>query len=272
MGVADSAVAVAAAAVAVVASTTTVPLPAPGARRAPAMPPIADISAARAELLERFAQWEPPEGADPEAVAAFRADVEGLINRYQPLPGQSANDALETLRAQFDDQVEDFVQDVKLDAVIDDHTPDADPDSPFQWVPGHVDASGTYVDGHWERARADADPDPAAGGDDAPTGTWVDGYYDASGNYVKGHYDAVDSCSHGHARHAGRSAAGRPPVHAAGRARPPWRRRLRRSGWRHRHSVARPTAAAAKSVTTAAVPTTMMRRRSASSATPSTTS
>ena len=159
--------------------------PASGAG-APAMPAIADISAARAELLERFAQWEPPEGADPAAVAEFRAEVEGLINRYQPVPGQSANDALATLRQQFDDQVEDFVQDIKLDAVIEDHDqPQADPDSGFTWVPGHMDANGEYIDGHWERARADADPAPV----DEPDDVWVDGYYDANGNYVKGHYE-----------------------------------------------------------------------------------
>src|SRR4029450_1237679 len=81
-------------------------------------PDLADISDARDELLERFAAWEPPAGADAADVAAFRTEIEGLINRYQPRPGQSANDALADLRQQFDDQVEDFVQELKLDAVV----------------------------------------------------------------------------------------------------------------------------------------------------------
>jgi len=93
------------------------------------LPPLADISDARAELLDRFAAWEPPEGADADEVAAFRTDMQALIDRFQPRPGQSANDALAELRQEFDDQVEDFVQDMKLAAVIDEQTRDNGDDS-----------------------------------------------------------------------------------------------------------------------------------------------
>jgi actin-like ATPase involved in cell morphogenesis len=175
--------------------------PAPGAPGAPAhdgggMPAVADISEARAELLERLAAWEPPEGADDEDVAEFRAELEGIINRFQPLPGQSANDALASLRQQFDDHVKDFVQDVKLDAVIEEHQnegmpePMPEPRSGFEWVGGHTDASGQYVPGHWERARAPQPEDTKD--DDAPARTWVDGHYDEHGNYVKGHWEDGD--------------------------------------------------------------------------------
>ncbi|MET1002983.1 MAG: hypothetical protein ABWZ15_14320, partial [Acidimicrobiia bacterium] len=169
--------------------------PAPGSD-APGMPPVADISEARTELLERLAQWTPPEGADPEEVAAFRAELQGIVERFQPQPGQSANDALASLRQEFSDQVEDFVQDVKIDAVIEDRdnpepTPPPDRDG-FDWVPGSTNDQGEYIPGHWERERA---YQPPVEDDPPPPDMWVDGHYDDQGNYVKGHYEPAPPAS-----------------------------------------------------------------------------
>ena len=184
--------------------------------------PLADIGDARAELLERFAAWEPPADADPGDVAAFRTEMEGLINRYQPHPGQSANDALAELRLQFDDQVEDFVQDLKLDAVVDHQggtpppipVPIPTPQAPhwewdeqqgrWEWdegggvvpVPPPVRVEtrpgfewvpghaegGQTVPGHWERPLLDGSHV------DRPGLDWVEDHVDAYGRTVPAHW------------------------------------------------------------------------------------
>src|SRR5690606_6826874 len=86
-----------------------------------------DAAAIRAEVqqaVDTYAPepgqaWAPPEGTSPEDAAAFRAELQQLVDPYAPVPGQSADAALAALRAQFDDQVEDFVQDQKIDALVD---------------------------------------------------------------------------------------------------------------------------------------------------------
>jgi actin-like ATPase involved in cell morphogenesis len=173
-----------------------------------AEPELADIGEARAELLERFAAWEPPAGADAAEVAAFRTEIEGLINRYQPREGMSANDALAELRQQFDDQVEDFVQDLKLDAVIEDRDdPPATPAEPagphwewndekdrWEWDRG---SEHKPAEPHWEwdadkgQWEWDDGPDPLPPTRDG--WEWIPAHRKDDGEYVSGHWDRPQS-------------------------------------------------------------------------------
>jgi hypothetical protein len=77
-----------------------------------------EVDSLRDELEQRLADWDAPEGADPDAVAEMKEDLQGVIDRFRALPGQSADDALADLRARFNDRVKDFAQDQKLDAVV----------------------------------------------------------------------------------------------------------------------------------------------------------
>jgi actin-like ATPase involved in cell morphogenesis len=87
-----------------------------------------EVESLREQLRDRLDGWQAPEGADPDAVADMKADLEGILDRFTPIPGQSADDALADLRARFNDRVTDFAQDQKLDAVIDDLK--AEPETP----------------------------------------------------------------------------------------------------------------------------------------------
>ncbi len=82
------------------------------------------IEAIRAQLRERLENLATPEGADPADVADLKADLEGLLDHYAAYPGQSPEDAIATLRYQFEDRVHDFAQDQKLDALLDDYERD----------------------------------------------------------------------------------------------------------------------------------------------------
>lgn len=77
------------------------------------------FEAARAELQQRLEEWEPPQGADPDEVAELRERLEGLLDRYEPRPGQSLEDAIAELREQFELRVENFTQDQRIAALID---------------------------------------------------------------------------------------------------------------------------------------------------------
>jgi molecular chaperone DnaK len=77
-----------------------------------------EIESVRAQLAERLEGFHPPEGSDPEDAAKLKADLEGLLERYQPYPGQSVEDAVATLRYEFEDRVRDFAQDQRIEAVI----------------------------------------------------------------------------------------------------------------------------------------------------------
>ena len=79
---------------------------------------------AKAKLLAGLTQYKPPAGTDPEDFASMRADVEGLINRYHPVPGQTAEEALAELRYQYESRVRDMAQDMKIDEVAEDLTKD----------------------------------------------------------------------------------------------------------------------------------------------------
>jgi actin-like ATPase involved in cell morphogenesis len=81
-------------------------------------PPSPEFEAQRQQLLEQLERWTPPEGTDPTEAAALRAELQGLINRAQPLPGQSVDDAVADLRQRFEGQVNDFETEQKLDALV----------------------------------------------------------------------------------------------------------------------------------------------------------
>ena len=60
----------------------------------------------------------PPEGADETEVAELRARLDGLLDRYEPRPGQSIDDAIAELRDEFEVRIENFTQDQQIDALI----------------------------------------------------------------------------------------------------------------------------------------------------------
>lgn len=93
------------------------PPPMAGAPQAAPMDP--SFTSARDQLRDRLQDWTAPEGANPEEAAELRARLEGLIDRYQPRPGQSIDDAIAELRDEFALRIDNFTQDVRLDAVVD---------------------------------------------------------------------------------------------------------------------------------------------------------
>ena len=104
------------------------PTPPPVAEAAPVPMPEpavdADFEAARATLLERIDNLDLGTDVSPEDTEAFKADLRGTVDRFVPNPGQSANDALLDLRAQYDERVQDFTQDQKIEALIDEQLRD----------------------------------------------------------------------------------------------------------------------------------------------------
>ncbi len=99
--------------------------PPPAAPAAAPVPPVftdPGVENVRNQLRERLAGLQAPEGADPAAYAEMKADLEGLLDRYQPYPGQSMDDAVASLKYEFDDRVHDFAQDQQLDALLDERT------------------------------------------------------------------------------------------------------------------------------------------------------
>lgn len=82
-----------------------------------AAPLPAGFADAQDELRQRLENWQPPEGADPAEAAELRDRLEAMVNRFQPRPGQSTEDAIAELRDEFDVRIDNFVQDVKLDVI-----------------------------------------------------------------------------------------------------------------------------------------------------------
>ncbi|MCU1367717.1 MAG: hypothetical protein JWN39_3356, partial [Ilumatobacteraceae bacterium] len=76
------------------------------------------FDAAKARLIDRVAGFDPPAGATPAETADLKADLQQMIDRFVPLPGESTADALAALHAQYDDRVHVFNQDQKIDALI----------------------------------------------------------------------------------------------------------------------------------------------------------
>ena len=73
---------------------------------------------ARATLLERLEDFEPPAGTSPEDAQQLRQELIDAVERFEPTPGQSTQDALAALRDDYDQRVQDFTQDQKIDALV----------------------------------------------------------------------------------------------------------------------------------------------------------
>ena len=86
----------------------------------PPPPPPSDheLDAVRTQLRDRVAKLDLPENTDPADAAKLRADLDGLLDRYNPSSGQSIDDAVAGLRYEFEDRVRDFAQDQRIKALI----------------------------------------------------------------------------------------------------------------------------------------------------------
>ena len=100
--------------------------PAPRAPEAPAadVGPDPAFESARATLLDRIENLDLGEGVDPAATTALKDELRGTVDRFEPTPGQSAEEALANLRAQYDERVQDFTQDQKIEALIEEQLAD----------------------------------------------------------------------------------------------------------------------------------------------------
>ena len=113
--------------------------------------PVADqaFEDARATLLDRIGTLDLGEGVDPADAADLQAELAALVERYQPLPGQSTEDALAALRDEYDQRVQDFTQDQKIEALIEeemrDNAEDAAEETPAEEAPLTVDTDGDGV-------------------------------------------------------------------------------------------------------------------------------
>lgn len=77
-----------------------------------------EFEATRAGLIEKLADWEPPEGADPAEAVELRDRLENLIERFEPRPGQSTQEAVAELREAFDLRIDSYVQGERIDALV----------------------------------------------------------------------------------------------------------------------------------------------------------
>jgi hypothetical protein len=100
------------------ADATATPDPAPPTPTpdAPVVNP--EFEATRATLAANLAGWEAPDGADPAEASALRDRLAALIDRFQPRPGQTAEDAVAELRDQVDLHIDNYVQGERIDALI----------------------------------------------------------------------------------------------------------------------------------------------------------
>ena len=57
------------------------------------------VDTLRTQLEDRLNTWQAPDGADADAVTDMKSDLQGMLQRFHAVPGQSADDALADLRA-----------------------------------------------------------------------------------------------------------------------------------------------------------------------------
>jgi actin-like ATPase involved in cell morphogenesis len=124
-----------------------------------------EFDATRQMLRDRLADWQPPEGADPARAAELKSELQAMIDRYRPLPGQSREDAMAELQDRFDGKVDDFERDQKIDALIDaeEDRQGAETETPPTGT-GTDPATGGPMAPPQPPTTSGAGQDPAAGG------------------------------------------------------------------------------------------------------------
>jgi hypothetical protein len=87
-------------------ATTGMPSPdEPATTTAGGPDPIADV---REELSSTLDHWTPPDGMDPAEAEALRAQMQQLVDDYQPAPGETPADATEALLGQIQQEMADY--------------------------------------------------------------------------------------------------------------------------------------------------------------------
>ncbi len=90
-----------------------------------------ELDSVRTQLRDRITKLSLPDGTDPADATKLRNDLEGLLERFRPYPGQTLDDAVASLRYEFEDRVRDFAQDQRIDALIEEQNkPDMPMDKP----------------------------------------------------------------------------------------------------------------------------------------------
>jgi len=73
------------------------------------------LEAFKDQLRDRLEKWAPPKTADAKEVAELRDELEGRIERFQPAPGQSFEQAAGDIQQGLEDTIEDFAQDEQIE-------------------------------------------------------------------------------------------------------------------------------------------------------------
>ena len=156
----------------------------------PAPPSVdAEFETARATLLERLENFEAPAGTSPEDAQRLRQELTEAVERFDPAPGQTTQEALAEMRDEYDQRLQDFTQDQKIDALIQEAQRDNEADA------------ATLADADTPPAVPDGDAGlPDAGvPDDAPIddgttddGTTDDGTASESSVLIADHPDSAE--------------------------------------------------------------------------------
>ena len=143
-----------------------------GARQAAA--PNREFEATHTALAAKLADWQPPEGSDPAEVAALQERLAGFIEeRYQPRPGQSAQEAVAELHDDFELRIDSYVQSERIDALVEAEQAEQAgardrPEAPADETPATDDPAGG-ASSTTEEAPGDA-AEPPTGVKTAPRG------------------------------------------------------------------------------------------------------
>lgn len=93
-----------------------------------AMPPVVDtdqLDAVKDQLRARLEAWHPPADAEPDEVVELKAELSGIIDRFQPAPGQSLDDAVGDIQQRLDDSLEDYAQGEQIERLIEEEQREA---------------------------------------------------------------------------------------------------------------------------------------------------
>ncbi len=141
--------------------------PQPVAPVAQPTPPSVDaqFEAARATLLERLEHFEAPAGTSPEDAQQLRQELIEAVERFDPAPGQTTQDALAELRDDYDRRVQDFTQDQKIDALVQEAQRDNEAEAATQAdgeTPPAVPVDAAVEDETADSAEGESSVDPAS--------------------------------------------------------------------------------------------------------------